>query len=69
MTKKQWLNLLERAAWTFLQGALATLIISPDMNWKSALVGALAGGISALKTLILTVAQNRLEQHDQEGDA
>lgn len=68
MTKAQWLDLLERAAWTFVQGFLSAFIIAPDMQWKSAAVGALAGGVSALKTLILTIAHNRLEAKSQQKD-
>ena len=68
MTKKEWLNLLERAAWTFVQASLGALIIVPNMNWKAAIVGAVGAGLSALKTFIVEVAKKRLEQ-DDEGDA
>ncbi len=68
MTKKEWLNLLERAAWTFVQAALGALIIVPEMNWKAAIVGAIGAGLSALKTFVVEIAKKRLEEKD-EGDA
>lgn len=69
MTKKDWLNLAERAGWTFLEAALGALVIAPDINWKAAIVGAIGAGISAVKTLIISVAQKRLAQQKDEGDA
>lgn len=68
MTKKEWVNLLERAGWTFVQASLGALIIVPNMNWKAAIVGAIGAGLSALKTLIVEFAKKKLEQKD-EGDA
>ena len=68
MTKKEWLNLAERAAWTFLQAAAGAFIIAPDMNWKAMIVGAVGAGLSAIKTLIIDFAKKRLEQKD-ESDA
>lgn len=68
MTKKEWLNLAERAAWTFIQAALGALIIVPEMNWKAAIVGAVGAGLSAIKTLIVEYAKKKLEEKD-EGDA
>lgn len=68
MTKKEWLNLLERAAWTFVQATLGALVIVREINWKAALAGAIGAGLSALKTFIVEVAKKRLEEKD-EGDA
>lgn len=68
MTKKDWLNLLERAAWTFLQAGLGALVIAPDISWKAAIIGAVGAGLSAVKTLIVEFAKRRLEAKD-EGDA
>jgi hypothetical protein len=53
-----WKNLLERAAWTFVEAFLVALpaTISLDMTgaaWKSALMGAACAGLSALKTFII----------------
>lgn len=64
-----WKNLLERAAWTFVEAFLVALpaTISLDMTgaaWKSALMGAACAGLSALKTFIIDVIHNR--QHPPE---
>lgn len=68
MTKEEWKNLAERAAWTFIQASLGALVIVPEINWKAAIVGAIGAGISAIKTLIVDFARKRLEEKD-EGDA
>lgn len=57
-----WKNILERALWTFVEGALVSLpvTLSMDMDgaaWKSALFSAILGGVSALKTFILDIAR------------
>lgn len=57
-----WKNILERAAWTFLEAFLVALpaTISMDMTgevWKSALLGAACAGLSAVKTLIIEIIQ------------
>lgn len=53
-----WRNLLERAAWTFIEGFLVALpvTLTADMDaaaWKAVLMGAVMAGLSALKTFIL----------------
>ena len=60
MKKIDWLNIAERAAWTFLEGFLIALpaTFTPDMGinaWKSCLLGAAMAGLSALKTFIIEV--------------
>lgn len=63
MEKKiDWINILERAAWTFVEGFLVALpaTFSVDMDgaaWKSALIGAAMAGLSAVKTLIIEIIQ------------
>lgn len=62
-----WKNLLERAAWTFVEAFLVALpaTISIDMTgaaWKSALLGAACAGISAVKTLLIDIIHNRQQQ-------
>ena len=62
--KIDWMNLVERAAWTFVEAFLVALptTISMDMNgaaWKSALLGAACAGVSALKTFIIDVIHSR----------
>lgn len=61
--KIDWLNILERAAWTFLEAFLVALpaTISIEMDgaaWKAALLSATAAGISAVKTLIIEIIHN-----------
>lgn len=59
-----WKNILERAAWTFLEGFLVALpaAFSVGMDgaaWKSALLGAAMAGLSALKTFALELIQSK----------
>lgn len=61
-----WLNILERAAWTFLEGFLvalpATFSVGMDgAAWKAALLGAAMAGLSALKTFVIELIQARKE--------
>lgn len=58
-----WLNIVERAAWTFLEGFLIALpaTFSLEMDgaaWKAALLGAAMAGLSAVKTFIIEVIHN-----------
>lgn len=46
-------DLLERAIWTFLQTALSVWALTNFELTKTALIGAVAAGISALKTIIV----------------
>lgn len=57
-----WKNILERAAWTFVEGFLVALPLGGGEIDKAALMGALMSGLSALKTLIIEVAHLRLKQ-------
>ncbi len=57
-----WRNILERAAWTFVEGFLvalpATFTVGMDgAAWKAALLGAAMAGLSAVKTYIIEVIQ------------
>lgn len=59
-----WMNILERAIWTFLEGFLVALpaTFSTGMDgaaWKSALLGAAMAGLSAVKTLIIEIIQQQ----------
>lgn len=61
--KIDWRNIVERAAWTFVEGFLvalpATFSVGMDgVAWKSALVGAAMAGLSALKTLAIEIVQS-----------
>lgn len=60
MNKIDWINILERAFWTFIEGALLSLptTFSMEMDgagWKAMLFSAGLAGLSALKTFILEV--------------
>ena len=55
-----WKNIIERAAWTFLEGFIVALPAASQLGvdaaaWKAALIGASMAGLSALKTLVLEV--------------
>lgn len=47
-----WKDLLGRAAWTFVQAAVAVLLVSDQPFGKVAIVAALAAGLSAVKTFV-----------------
>lgn len=55
MRKINWKNVLTRALWTFAQGFLSATVITgfTQEELKATLIGALAGGISAVKTIIV----------------
>lgn len=53
-----WKNILERAAWTFVEGFLAGMTFSLEMD-KTMILSATMAGLSALKTLILEVARTK----------
>lgn len=53
-----WKNILERAAWTFVEGFLAGITFSLEMD-KTMVLSAAMAGLSALKTLILEVASTK----------
>lgn len=61
--KLDWMNILERALWTFLEGFLVALpalggIGTDFAAWKAALLGAAMAGLSAVKTLLVEIIQN-----------
>lgn len=59
-----WKNILERAAWTFLEGFLGSLMLPSTLVdagvWEAALIGASLAGISALKTFLLDLARVKI---------
>lgn len=64
-----WLNILERALWTFVEGFLVALpaTFSVEMDgaaWKAAVLSAAMAGLSALKTFIIEVIHAK--QAEQE---
>lgn len=69
-------DILIRAFKTFIQGFLATLIVllketdlTDENLLKSVLIGALAGGISAVMNLILKALEKQApEEYEDAGD-
>lgn len=64
MNKIDWINIIERALWTFVEGFLVALpaTFSLEMDgaaWKAALLGAVMAGLSALKTFIIEWIHSR----------
>lgn len=61
MKKINWKNVIERALWTFLQGFLSTMIITgfTKDELKATLIGGIAGGLSALKTVIVELMEEK----------
>lgn len=61
MKKINWKNVIERALWTFLQGFLSTMIITgfTQDELKATLIGGVAGGLSALKTVIVELMEEK----------
>lgn len=53
-----WKNILERAAWTFIEGFLGGITFGLEMD-KTMLLSALMMGLSALKTLVLELAKSK----------
>lgn len=65
--KKQLFNLLERAGWTFLEGALVALpIFGLEGIDKATIVAALMSGVSALKTFIIDIIRAKLSEKELE---
>lgn len=65
-----WKNLVERAAWTFLEAFLVALpatisVQVPEAGWVSTLLAAACAGLSALKTLVIEVVTARKAQLDK----
>ena len=52
MTKSNFRDLVERAAWTFAQSALAVWAVIDFKLDKTVLIGAAAAGLSALNTFV-----------------
>ena len=57
-----WKNILERAAWTFVEGFLGGITFSLEMD-KTMLLAAVMAGLSGLKTLILEIAKAKTESN------
>lgn len=60
--KINWIDVLERAAWTFAEGFLVALPVTFSVGmdsaaWKAALLGAAMAGLSSLKTFAVEIVK------------
>jgi hypothetical protein len=59
-----WLDVLERAGWTALQAAVATITMVPLLTdvagWEGVAVAAATAAVAALVSFVKTLAQERL---------
>ena len=67
--KINWMNVLERALWTFVEAFLVALptTFSLEMDgaaWKSALMSAACAGLSALKTFVIEMIKVWQQKND-----
>lgn len=67
-----WKNILERAAWTFIEAFLVALpaTIKLDLSgaeWKAILLSAAAAGISAVKSLIIEAIKTGKEKDEAKA--
>lgn len=65
-----WMNILERAGWTFLEAFLVAMptTISADMDgaaWKALLLSAACAGLSAVKSFIIEVIKRRNSESNE----
>lgn len=63
LSKEQWIDILKRAAWTFVEAVLLAVPISMTLpmtgaEWKAVLISAGMAGLSAVKTFVLSVIAN-----------
>lgn len=56
-----WKNIFERAAWTFGQGFVGTLLVAPALDLSILAAGAL-GGLMAVLSFAKTIIQEKLEK-------
>lgn len=60
MSEVNWRNVIARALWTFVQGAIGTVTVLPyitdETGWVNVANGAIAGGVAALVSFIKTLA-------------
>ena len=55
-----WKSILERAAWTFVEGFLVALPLDGGEPERAALMAALMAGLSALKTFLIELIRLRM---------
>ena len=66
-----WRDVLERAAWTFVEGFVVALPVTIEAGmdgaaWKSVLVGAAMAGVSAVKTFVVDMIRRYAESKKEE---
>lgn len=63
-------DIIERAVWTFLQAFIASLVLDTTTLtggvrfWRTMFIAAFAAGLSAVKTLLLDIIEERKEKSD-----
>lgn len=67
MTQAELKDLLIRAGWTFVQAALAVVLVIPEAQWTVD-VGrtALVAGVAAVLSLVKSMAAKKLKPQDPE---
>lgn len=68
-----WKNILERAAWTFVEAFLVALptTITSDIDgagWVSALLAGACAGLSAVKTLLIEIIKKKNAETKSEDN-
>ena len=67
-----WYDILERAGWTFVQGAIGAVTTVPLVTdvegWEALAVAAATGGVASLVSFIKTLAQERLGKFETRFD-
>ena len=67
MTRTQLVDLIERAAWTAVQSAVAAFALG--MGWKAIAAAGIGAGLSVLKTGARALtAKDDKKQHETPGD-
>jgi len=67
-----WRDILERAAWTAVQAAVATVTTVPMLTdvagWEALGVAAATAGVGAVLSFVKTIAQERLGMIETRSD-
>lgn len=66
MTKEQWINLLERAAWTFVECFLGALCLT-GTSWKTAVIAAVGAGLSGVKTFAVEYITKYINEKNKKA--
>ncbi len=67
-----WHDVLERSVWTFIQGFIGAVtavpLVTDTSGWTAVAVAGATGGVSAVLSLLKTLAQERLGKFDTRSD-